>query len=96
MDPLIFGKNTLSHIVSIQPTDDKLIVYREFDGVVSEEIHPNYYWIIFNRFKYKNLTPLEGDQHFKYMARFESLEHLKAMSLKRLLWSQRAIHTLKV
>jgi DNA polymerase elongation subunit (family B) len=71
---LIFGKNKLENIVSVEPDEDQLIVFQEINGKVEKQFIPNKYWILTNQLISSKQVELSGDQHYKYMCLFDSIE----------------------
>jgi DNA polymerase I len=71
---LIFGKNTTENIVCVEPYADELVLFREVDGKLSTEVIPNKYWTLTHERVSSKQIELDGNQHYKYMAEFDSLE----------------------
>jgi DNA polymerase I len=64
---LIYGKNPLERIVSIEIQDDVATLFRELpDGSLDIQKHPNRFWILGTRPFGKGWIKLEGEQAFKY------------------------------
>jgi DNA polymerase elongation subunit (family B) len=67
MNKLIYGKNDLTRIVSIEIKDDVATIFRELeDGTVDVMTTPHKYWILSNRPHSKGWIRLLGDQHYKW------------------------------
>jgi len=65
-NPLVFGKNDLKKIVSIEPYNDECIAYYENnDGVYSAKF-PNRYWILSDIQIHPEWKRLKGDLHYKW------------------------------
>lgn len=71
---LIYGKNNTENIVSVEPYEDKLVIFREIDGQLVDETIDNTYWLITNQRISQKQRELAGDQHYKYIAEFKTLE----------------------
>lgn len=64
---LIYGKNPLERIVSIEVSDNVATVFRELeDGSLDIQKHPNRFWILASKPFGPGWIKLEGNQHFKY------------------------------
>lgn len=82
---LIFGKNKLENIVSVEPCHNGLIVFMETNGELKYEVIENKYWILTNQIVSSRQRELKGDQYYKYIAEFETLE--EKMNVRKLLKS---------
>lgn len=71
---LIFGKNTLQNVVACEPYENKLLVFQEIDGKLIDTMIDNKYWLITNERISQKQRELAGDQHYKYIAEFDTLE----------------------
>lgn len=71
---LIYGKNETTHIVSIEPTEDGLVLIKEVEGEVVYEVIPTKYWMLSNQKVSSRQVELDGNQHYKYMAEFDTLK----------------------
>lgn len=71
-DPLIYGKNVLEHIVSIEPSDDKAIVYMEKNGNIDAIEIENRYWILSSTALDPGFIRLNGNLHYRYGKQFRS------------------------
>lgn len=86
---LIYGKNPLTRIVSVEPNGDDLIVFREeADGTIQEVVLPATYWLLTNRSISSKETKLEGNQFFRYFHELPSLE--AKQEVKKKLYQKRA------
>lgn len=65
-DALIYGKNTIQNIVSLEVNGDKTTLFIENNGKVSTEILPNKFWMLSNASAGRNWIKLKGDLHFNY------------------------------
>jgi len=64
---LIYGKNKLERIVSIEVSDNTTTIFRELeDGSLDIQKHNNRFWILGSKPFSKDWVKLEGEQHFKY------------------------------
>lgn len=84
---LIFGKNQLTNIVSIEPEGKNLIIFQEKDGEILTSIIPATYWFITNKRISQKQIELEGTQYYKYLAEFNSLEEFE--KVRSLLYQKR-------
>lgn len=85
---LIYGRDKTTHIVSTETRGSDFILYRELeDGSVVEEIMPATYWLMTNRRISAKQDEGEGNQFYKYMARFDNLQDL--INLKSKLYQKR-------
>ena len=70
---LIYGKNELERIVSIEPTDEGIEVFIQHpDGFIGTEILPNQYWILSDRCLDPYFKPLKGNLHYKWIKTYNS------------------------
>lgn len=85
MNPLVFGKNSLPNIVSVEPLDSECLIFTEENGEVKQSSIPNTNWLL-SRKKLPNSEwkELAGNLHFKYEANYETREtFLKARQYYR-------------
>lgn len=69
---LIYGKNPLERIVSIEVNDDTATIFRELpDGSLDIQKHPNRFWILATKPFGAGWVKLEGEQDFKYGKQFK-------------------------
>ena len=84
---LIYGKNEINRIVSIEPSGNDLIIYRELeDGSVEKQVLDATYWLITNERVSSKQQELEGDQHYKYLAEFndeQEYERVRSLMYKK-------------
>jgi len=81
-DDIVFGKNKLKNIVSIELNGDKCLIFREINGNIVQDVIPNYYWLLTPTKDYRNQEPLDGDQYYKFITKFDSMERLKSAKNK--------------
>lgn len=67
---LIFGKDKTLYIVSLEVVDNKIFIYFN-NGEVEER--PMTYWILSDKPYGSGWNKLEGNQHYKYIRRFNDL-----------------------
>jgi len=66
-DSLIFGKNQLERIVSIEVNENQLEIFcRESDGKLNIIFLPNKYWILSSKPLKNKWARLRGDLHYKW------------------------------
>jgi len=72
---LIYGKNPLEYIVSIEVENDKLYAFREFpNGEKDVQILPNRFWILASYNLDKTFSRLDGNLHYKWGKQFTDRE----------------------
>jgi DNA polymerase, archaea type len=69
---MIYG-SSLENIVSVEPSDNKLLIYTEKDGVISCHEEPLSLWILAPRRLDSNFEKLNGSQFYKWMACYTSV-----------------------
>ena len=73
-DKLIYGKNNIENVVSIEPNQDRAVVFIEKNGEVESLEVPNRYWILSNNKLDSAFIRLSGDLHYKYGRQFLNRE----------------------
>jgi DNA polymerase elongation subunit (family B) len=73
-DSLIYGKNLLREIVSIEVNNNNVEIFLKDGSMVKK---PMVYWMVSNTKLDKHFTKLEGKQHYKYIRRFVREETFK-------------------
>lgn len=71
---LIYGRNSTENIVSCEPVENGLILFREVDGQVIAETVKNKYWILTNKHLNDKQIKLDGDQYYKYLRIYDTFE----------------------
>lgn len=71
---LIFGKCNIENVVSVEPIDGGLILFQEINGEVTNTIIENEYWVLTDKKVSSKQRELEGNQHYKWIATFPTLE----------------------
>ena len=72
---LIYGKNDLEYIVSIEVENDKLYAFREFpNGDRDMQILPNKFWILAPNNLDKTFNRLDGNLYYKFGKQFTDRE----------------------
>lgn len=80
---LIYGFNKSERVVSVETKGSDLILFQEQeDGSITEEIMDANYWVCTNRKISDKQDILEGNQYYKYLARFDNPDELKAVQDK--------------
>lgn len=69
---LLFGKNNLERIVSIEPSDDFIEIFTEENGFTSSSFLPNRYWLLSNRQLRSDWVKLKGDLHYKWGKQYKN------------------------
>ena len=98
---LIYGKNTLERIVSIEVQDDTATIFKELeDGSLNIEKHSNRFWILGSRAFGSGWVKLAGDQYFKYGKQYtkfsEYLEDKKRLPYKEIYTVGNAVEALMI
>jgi DNA polymerase I len=72
---LIYGKNKLDRIVSIEIKNDEALVFRELeDGSIDRITIPHKYWILSNQSHSGKWFRLNGNQHYKWGKQYTKLK----------------------
>lgn len=72
-DPLIYGKNQLERIVSIEPKGDIIEIFLEKeDGTVFTHFKQNKYWLLSTDKIDPKFVKLKGDLHYQYGKQFNN------------------------
>ena len=73
MNKLIYGKNNIERIVSIEPKEDIIEIFIEDkEGNVCSQIQKNAYWILSNKQIDNKFVCLKGDLYYKYGRQFKN------------------------
>jgi DNA polymerase, archaea type len=73
LDSLIYGKNPLDRIVSIEPSDSQAEVFRELeDGSVISTWVPCSHWILFADSHNPKFKRLQGNQPYRFIMEYNS------------------------
>lgn len=77
-DQLIYGKNPLDRIVSLEPEVESLRIFRRLEnGSLEESSIPNRYWLLSNKPHDKYWVKLHGNLHYKWGKQFKSQPDMK-------------------
>lgn len=84
---LIYGKNDLTQIVSIEAHDGNVEIFREINGKIITEWLPSNYWMLSNKHLTNGYAPdgwlrLKGDLHYKWGKQFKTREQFLVMKKK--------------
>ena len=72
---LIYGKNPIERIVSIEISDDTATIFRELpDGSLDIQKHPNKFWILASKQFGSGWVKLTGDQYYNYGKQFKTFK----------------------
>lgn len=71
IDELIFGKNELKGIIAFEVVDSQIIIKTNKDEIITYDYK---YWLLAPRKYNSNFKLLKGNQHYKYIAEFNSKE----------------------
>lgn len=77
MKDLIFGKNPLENIVSIEIENSKATIFTEKSGVVSSKELPHKFWLLCNEQLDPTWVRMLGNQHYKWGKQFDSYWKLR-------------------
>jgi len=69
---LVFGKNEIEKIVSIEPNDEFIELFIEDNGSIRREFVANKYWILSSKQLRKDWVQLKGDLHYKWGRQFKT------------------------
>lgn len=79
---LIFGKQGLERIVSVETKDDKLIVFQQVNHQVIRHDLDNFFWLITHKKLSSKQQQLKGEQHFQWVALFDNFEEKEVAKKK--------------
>lgn len=71
-DKIIFGKNGLESVVSVEAEDGFLNIFTEKNGVVATQQIPNKYWLLAPQPYDNKFIKLQGDLHYKYGRQYDT------------------------
>lgn len=72
-NPLIYGKNQIERIVSIEPQDEGIEVFTQAeDGFIGSQVLPNQYWLLAANCLDQYFKPLKGNLHYKWIKTYTS------------------------
>jgi len=74
---LIYGKNILQNVVSIEVDNSSATIFTEKAGVVSNTKVPHKFWLLSNERLDLTWVRMKGDQHYCYGKQFDSYFKLK-------------------
>ena len=74
---LIYGKNDLDKIVSIEIEDNHAFIYRETETGIQQERVSHAYWTLLNGDYDLPVGQLSGKLHYKYYLKHETKDELK-------------------
>jgi DNA polymerase elongation subunit (family B) len=74
---LIYGKNPLENVVSIEIEGDKAIIFTEKAGVVSTVNVPHKFWLLSNEQLDPTWVKMKGNQHYQYGKQVDSFFKVK-------------------
>lgn len=69
-NPLVFGKDSRSNIVSIELDNEWVEVFTEKNGIVANEWFPANYWILSNKPHSGDWKRLDGSQHYSWIKEY--------------------------
>lgn len=83
MREIIYGKNDLERIVSIEPAADHCLIYcQETDGSIIKKRVPNSLYALYPEKHSNKMITLKGDQLFKYLYETKDLEKFQNVMKK--------------
>lgn len=68
---LIYGKNDMKYIVSIEVDGETASIFREKNGEIRREVIPHKFWLLSNKKHDMHWTKLEGNQYYQYGKQFK-------------------------
>lgn len=76
---LIYGKNPLGRIVSIEVEDEHATIFTESDeGLIETQKVPNKYWVLSPKSMREPCARLKGDLHYRYGKQFQTKKQWRA------------------
>lgn len=85
---LIYGKNKLERVVSVEPVGNDLVIFQESaNGEVTQSSIPATYWFITNQQVSAKQLKLEGNQFYKFLGEFNDAEEFD--KVRNLLFQKR-------
>ena len=78
MNSLIFGKNPIQNIVSMEVEGANLTLFIEKEGVVTSQQVPHKYWLLCNQRLDLTWLRMDGDQHYCWGKQFGDFWKLRA------------------
>lgn len=73
MEKIIYGKQSLEKIVSIEPGDSSLeLFYENIPGQITSEVKPFKYWLLSNKPFDEEYIKLNGELYYKYGRQFDT------------------------
>lgn len=79
---LIFGKNTMENIVSVETEEDKLIIFQQINHQIVETNIDNFFWFITNKKLSSKQQLLKGTQYFHWLALFDNFNEKETAKKK--------------
>lgn len=78
-NPLIYGKDPTTNIVSMGIKDDNVYIYKEVNGKLEIETRPADYWILTDSAPKRGVfSKLTGNNYYKYLATFTNFSQYYA------------------
>lgn len=74
---LIYGKNEIQGIVSVEPEAESLNIFQRIDGKLNNFSIPNKYWILASRPINNSWARLKGDLHYKWGKQFKTIADMR-------------------
>lgn len=71
---LLFGKNQIENVVSVEPGDEFVELFIEENGFIKSTFLPNKYWILASRQLRSDWIKLKGDLYYKWGKQFSKRE----------------------
>lgn len=75
---LIYGKNSLQHIVGLEIESDYAVAFCEKDGNVTRHELPHKYWMLCNERLGMDWFKLDGNQHYQYGKQYDKHWKMRA------------------
>lgn len=85
-NPVIYGKNNLERICSIDVKDDKIFIYTEDpDGTVHELVKPHKYWILSSYKVDETWVKMNGNLYYQWGKQFSTYKEYKDFTQNNLM-----------
>ena len=79
MNELIYGKNDLQNVISLEIINDKAEIFIQKDnGDIEVQFLPNSYWILSNNKHGEGWIRLKGDLHYKWGKKYNNAKQFYA------------------
>ena len=85
-NPIIYGKNDLERICSIDVKDDKIFIYTEDnDGTIHEIVKPHKYWVLCSYKIDETWVKMNGDLYYQWGKQFSTYKEYRDFTQNNLM-----------